>query len=73
MTISGNQPINVSNLSSAISASQSSLVGNVQVRTSGDTEEQVSPGSEGAYRVNISLEAKDLLAKEGEPSKKDEA
>lgn len=69
MTISENQPITVSNLSSAISTRQSSLAGNVQVRT----EEQVSPGPAGAYRVNISQEAKDLQAKEGDPSKKNEA
>ncbi len=69
MTISENQPIIVSNLFSAISTRQSSLASNVQVRT----EEQVSPGPEGAYRINISQEAKDLQAKEGDPSKKDEA
>ncbi len=72
MSISENQPITVSNLSSAISTRQSSLAGNVQVRTSGYTEEQVSSGPEGAYRINISQEAKDLQTKEGDPSKKDE-
>ncbi len=69
MTVSENQAITVSNLSSAISTRQSSLAGNVQVKT----EEQVSPGPEGAYRVNISQEAKDLQIKDGDPSKKDEA
>ncbi len=67
MTISENQPISVSNLSSAISTRQSSLAINVQVRT------EESPGPERAYRVNISQEGRDLQAKEGDPSKKDEA
>jgi small-conductance mechanosensitive channel len=34
-------------------------------------EDQMSSGPEGAYRVNISQEAKDLQAKKGDPSKKD--
>ncbi len=73
MTISENQPITVSNFSSAISTKKSSLAGNVQIKVNGNTEDKVSPGHEGAYEVNISQEAKDLQAKEGDSSKKDEA
>jgi hypothetical protein len=73
MTISENQPISVSNFSSAISTTQSSLVGNVQVTINANTEDKVPPSHEGAYEVNISQEATDLQAKEGDSSQKDQA
>jgi len=73
MAISENLPIIVSNLSSAISMRQLSLTGNVQVKTSDNIYEQVSSGVTGAFRVNISQEAKDLQTKEGDLSKKDES
>ncbi len=73
MTISENQPITVSNFSSAISTKKSSLAGNVQVRINNNTEDKVPQGQEGAYNVNISQEAKDLQAKEDDPSRKDGA
>ncbi len=72
MTVSENQPITVSNLSSAFSMRQSSLTGNVKVRISGYANGQVSPGPERAYRVNISQEAKELQTKDVDPSQKDE-
>ncbi|MCG8685384.1 MAG: hypothetical protein MI892_10940 [Desulfobacterales bacterium] len=73
MSISENQSITISNLSSVIYTKKSPLVGSVQVKTNGNREDQVSSVSSANYHVNISHEAGNLQERDGAQSKKGEA